>query len=95
MRMPSFTAEAALYGTHRHHHMVAMHMTSIDTGQVVPALPSCASKCGYETGTICNCPPGQQCMQRCPINCFIECFLWWCWRRCEKSELCESDLFCQ
>src|SRR2546430_513350 len=60
-------------------------------------LPTCSpgAMCVRADGSyVCNCPAGTTCTRNCPINCYRTCFLWWCWTRCERSQVCSADLFC-
>jgi hypothetical protein len=97
MSMPGFTSEASLYRTSNCYNMTVSTQQNYRTVQP-SLLRTCApgELCySYETGYICNCPPGQTCARRCPVYCYTVCFLWWCWERCERSETCSSDMFCQ
>src|SRR4051794_17452307 len=96
--VPGFTAEASVYrGTGGCYCTIgggAPSGTSVRLAQ----LPTCSGDgpCWTpEQGYLCDCSSGQTCMKRCPIVCRRVCFLWWCWTRCERSELCTVDMFCQ
>jgi hypothetical protein len=98
MRMPGFAAETSVYLSQTTYRAAAATDSDTATASIQLAqLPTCSpgGVCyTYETGPVCNCPPGTTCQRRCPIRCFPVCFLWWCWTRCERSELCSADFFC-
>ena len=98
MSMPGFSADASLY------RMRGRYFTSGGPYQCAARieaaqLPTCSfnGSCGDpNVGQTCNCPAGQWCgNRRLPPSCRTECFLWWCWRRCEPSQLQTWDWFCQ
>jgi hypothetical protein len=98
MTMPSFTADASLYESSGHYHVAG---TFEQTGRTVhPAQSATCASGGLcytpQAGFFCNCPPGQQCTRLpCPQYCHLVCFLWWCWTRCERPEVCPADWTCQ
>jgi len=98
MALPNFTAGRSLYRTSGHYRMAGVHKQA-DRSVRSAQLPSCISGglCYTpQAGFFCSCPPGQECKPLpCPRHCYRVCFLWWCWTRCERPEVCPTDWSCQ
>src|SRR5262245_39519584 len=91
MIMPGYTAETSLYRT------ATYYRTSVTAGSAGGGIqPAQLPTCGVggiclkpESGFTCNCPAGQQCAPApCPLRCYTQCFLFWCWTRCVRPEVC-------
>jgi hypothetical protein len=98
MSFPGYIAEASLYQSPNPY--PSTPRTAATSGdRVLPAqLGTCSvgAVCfAPDRGFVCNCPAGTTCKRRrLPPRCYLTCFLWWCWTRCESSQLVTYDSFC-
>src|SRR3712207_1890974 len=100
MSIPGFNAEASL-GRASGQYVTWLSGTAVDRGTSTAVVPAQLPTCGVgaiclnpDVGVLCNCPPGTTCKKRRPPPiCYRQCFLWWCWTRCEPSQIWSYDSF--
>jgi hypothetical protein len=98
MSVPGFTAEASL-GPAIAQYATPARAAPAPAGIVTAQLPPCTpgGMCfNPDVGYVCSgdCPPGTTCRKRRSIYCYRTCFLWWCWTRCEPSQIQSYDSYC-